>query len=130
MTREKASVVVETLFVVPALMLVLLLISYTGRITQTSINLRGVAAVSARRASQASVASMSRVAELTAREEISARRIPCRRTALDVIVQHPVSSVRVMIRCEVSGNGLAALGVRPHMVSAASTAIVDRYRRQ
>lgn len=128
MKNEKASIVVEVLFVVPVLMLLVMLTAYSGRLTQTSINLRGVASVSARRASQASAASMMRIAELSVRQEVSVRRLPCGRTRVSVAINDSRSSVSVSVRCVVRGDGPRSLGVPDQVVSATATAPIDRYR--
>lgn len=130
MKKEAGSIVVEVLFVVPALMLVVMLVVHAGRITQTSFNLRSVAAVSARRASQASVSSMAKVAELAARREITLQQLPCRRTTVDVAVTKILPEVRVLVRCELRIDGLVALGIRSRTVVAAATSPIDRYRHR
>lgn len=128
MKNEKASIVVEVLFVVPVLMLLVMLTAYSGRLTQTSISLRGVASVSARRASQASAASMMRIAELSVQQEVSARRLPCGRRRVSVTINDSRSSVSVSVRCVVRGDGPGSLGVPDRVISATATAPIDRYR--
>lgn len=130
MKSEKGSIVVEVLFVVPALMLVVMLVAHAGRITETSIILRDVASVSARRASQASSDSMSRVAEGEAKRQLFARRIPCRKAAVVVKLTKPVDAVHVGLRCVLRTDGLGLLGVRPRVITATAVAPVDRYRHQ
>lgn len=130
MKTERGAIVVEVLFVVPALMLVVLLIVRAGHITSTSIDLHGVASVSARRASQASVGSMWRVAESTVRREVSSRRLPCARATLSISVNRATEDVQVIVRCQLKSDGLGLLGVSSHVVSATAASPIDRYRHQ
>ena len=130
MKTERGAVVVEALFVVPALMLVVLLVVRTGHVTTTSINLHGVAAVSARRASQASVASMSRVAELSARREVASRILPCAARTMKIAVRRTENDVQVTVSCQLITSSLAVPGASPRVISATASSPIDRYRHR
>lgn len=129
MKNENGSIVLEALFVVPALMLVITLMSFCGRITATSIKLHDVASVSARRASQASVASMERIADSSVRREIYLRKMSCSNTKVEVSVMTKTPDVQVSVSCQLRNDGLGLLGLRPRVISASASSVIDRYRR-
>lgn len=132
MRNERGSMVVEMLYVAPVLLLVVLLISYSGDITETSIKVRAVASVAARRASQASVASMVRVAESSARRDSIDRQLRChsQSVATSMLASDSTAHVRVTVRCWIRTDTFSLLGVRSRLISATATSPVDRYRRQ
>lgn len=132
MKSDRASVVVETLFVVPVVMMVLLLTVYAGQMTETSIQLRAVAATASRRASQASRDSMSKVAERAVRESLGERGVPCATWRAQVAVVGAVNDaqVSVAIECRLKTTVLGTLPLPTQVISVDSTSPVDRYRGQ
>lgn len=132
MKSDRASVVVETLFVVPVVMMVLLLTVYAGQMTETSIQLRAVAATASRRASQASRDSMSKVAERAVREGLGERGVPCAawRAHVAVVGAFDAVQVSVTIQCRLKTTILGTLPLPTQVISVDSNSPVDRYRGQ
>ena len=132
MKSDRASVVMETLFVVPVVMMVLLLTVYAGQMTETSIQLRAVAATASRRASQASRDSMSKVAERAVREGLGERGVSCAvwRAQVAVVGAFDAAQVSVTIQCRLKTTVLGTLPLPTQVISVDSNSPVDRYRGQ
>ena len=129
---ERGSVAVETAVVAPALVVLLLLVVFAGRVAQAEGDVRRAASEGAR---AASLEQYPENAELAAKDIVAANLVAsgvvCGR--LDTTVRcrscSPGGSVSVTVRCTASMADVALLGVPGERVfESRSVEVIDRYR--
>lgn len=134
MTRsnDRGSVAVETAVVAPALVVLLLLVVFAGRVSQAEGDVRRAASEGAR---AASLEQHPEGADLAAKETVQANLatsgVGCGRleTTVDTSNFAPGGSVAVSVRCTASMADVALLGVPGERVfEARSVEVIDRYR--
>lgn len=129
---ERGSVAVETAVIAPALVLLLLLVVFAGKVSEADSNVARAASEAARAASLRQHPGDAAVdAERVARENLSASGVPC--IALDVRVDtsdlEPGGTVAVDLRCTASMADVALLGVPGQRTfSAKAVEVIDTYR--
>lgn len=129
---DRGSAAVELAVVAPALILLLMLVVYAGRMSEADDNVRRAASEAARAASMRQhPADAADAARDTVETNLSAAGVPCARLRTDVDTAdfEPGGTVAVSVRCEASMRDIALLGV-PGSVSFHSTAVevIDRIR--
>lgn len=129
---ERGSVAVETAVVAPALVVLLLLVVFAGRVAQAEGDVRRAASEGAR---AASLEQYPENAELAAKDivaaNLAASRVVCGRldTTVDTSSFAPGGSVSVTVRCTASMADVALLGVPGERVfESRSVEVIDRYR--
>lgn len=129
---ERGSVAVETAVIAPALVLLLLLVVFAGKVSEADGNVARAASEAARAASlRQHPGDAAEDAERVARENLSASGVPC--IALDVRVDtsdfEPGGSVTVDLRCTASMADVALLGVPGQRTfSATAVEVIDTHR--
>lgn len=129
---ERGSVAVETAVVAPALVVLLLLVVFAGRVAQAEGDVRRAASEGAR---AASLEQYPENAELAAKDivtaNLAASGVVCGRldTTVDTSDFSPGGSVSVTVRCTASMADVALLGVPGERVfESRSVEVIDRYR--
>ncbi len=129
---DRGSVAVETAVVAPALVVLLLLVVFAGRVAQADGDVRRAASEGAR---AASLEQYPESAELAAAESVRANLstsgVVCGRleTTVDTSNFAPGGSVTVSVRCTASMADVALLGVPGERVfESRSVEVIDRYR--
>ena len=129
---ERGSVAVETAVVAPALVVLLLLVVFAGRVAQAEGDVRRAASEGAR---AASLEQYPENAELAAKDIVAANLVAsgvvCGRldTTVDTSSFSPGGSVSVTVRCTASMADVALLGVPGERVfESRSVEVIDRYR--
>jgi len=129
---ERGSVAVETAVVAPALVVLLLLVVFAGRVAQAEGDVRRAASEGAR---AASLEQYPENAELAAKDivaaNLAASGVVCGRldTTVDTSSFAPGGSVSVTVRCTASMADVALLGVPGERVfESRSVEVIDRYR--
>lgn len=125
--RDRGSITIEALLLIPALFIFGTLIVYAGRLTDASISVHHAADVAARVASQSNSAAASYRALQTAHQELSLLKTGCEDADIQVkkISNAGTVSYAVRIQCLVNTRGLGLLSLAPKYVHATSTEIVD-----
>lgn len=129
---ERGSVAVETAVVAPALVVLLLLVVFAGRVAQAEGDVRRAASEGAR---AASLEQYPENAELAAKDIVAANLassgVVCGRleTTVDTSSFAAGGSVSVTVRCTASMADVALLGVPGERVfESRSVEVIDRYR--
>ena len=129
---DRGSVAVETAVVAPALVVLLLLVVFAGRVAQAAGDVRRAAAEGARAASlaqypeEATAAAVDVVAANLATSDVGCADLE---TTVDTTAFAPGGAVTVTVRCVASMTDVALLGVPGERVfSAQSVEVIDRYR--
>lgn len=129
---DRGSVAVETAVVAPALVVLLLLVVYAGRISHLDATVQRAASEASRAATlEGSAEAAEQAAIEAARANLSSASTPCADLIVDVDTTdfRPGGSVTATIRCEASMSDIALLGVPgTRTFSASSTEIIDRFR--
>lgn len=130
--HERGSVAVEVAVLAPALVALLLLVVFAGRVSQADGDVRRAASEAARAASlRQAPGDAVEAAETTATANLDQRGVPCRqlRTAVDTSRFTPGGSVAVTVRCTTSMRDVSLLGVPgTRTFTARSVEVIDRYR--
>ena len=129
---ERGSVAVEVAVVAPALVALLLLVVYAGRVSQAEADVRRAAAEAARSASLRQVpADAVAAAEETAAANVATSGVACARleTLVDTTDFVPGGTVAVTVSCDASLADVTLLGVPgERRFEARSVEVIDRYR--
>lgn len=129
---DRGSVAVETAVVAPALVALLLLVVFAGRVAQSEGDVRRAASEAARAASltQSPEAAVE-AAEQAVAANLRSSGIGCSTLATDVDTDdfRPGGTVAVDVRCVASMADITLLGVPGERTFAArSVEVIDRYR--
>ncbi len=118
---ERGSTTVELVVIVPALMTMLLLVVYVGRLTQANAAVTQAADHAARAAALSARPAMSGEAQSAAVESLSGT------TCLDrhVVVAVGPQVVTATVTCTIKRSDLAPLAPGQQTVSASSTEVID-----
>ena len=129
---ERGSVAVEVAVLAPALVALLLLVVFAGRVAQADGDVRRAAAAAARTASmRQDPADAETAARKTAADNLQASGIACGTldTAVDTSRFVAGGTVAVTVRCIASMADVSLLGVPGQRTFLArSVAVIDRYR--
>ncbi|MBR7827835.1 pilus assembly protein [Actinospica sp. MGRD01-02] len=129
--RERGSVVVELVLVVPIFIVLMLLIVALGRASDASIQVHDAAHAAARAATLATYpGAADGAAEQAASQALSESGTTCRsmNVSADVGNLTPGSMVSVTVSCTVDYQDLSGIDLPgAHTISATSTSVVDRY---
>lgn len=130
--NDRGSVTVETAVVAPALVALLLLVVFAGRVAQADGDVRRAASEAARAASlEGSPEAATTAATETALANLSASGVACAelQTHVDTDAFHPGGTVGVTVRCTASMADVSLLGVPGQRTfEARSVEVIDRYR--
>lgn len=129
---DRGSVAVETAVIAPALVFLLLLVVFAGRVAQAEGDVRRAASEAARAASLEQFPEMATSeAERVVAANLSASGVACGTLDVDVDTSafSPGGFVSVTVRCSASMEDVTLLGVpgERHFV-AESLEVIDRYR--
>ncbi len=129
---DRGSVAVETAVVAPALIILLLLVVFAGRVSQAEAAVQRAASEASRAASlEFDAAAATEAAQSTVAANLASSQVVCSNleTDIDVTGLAPGGRVSVTVRCEAPMSDLALLGVPgQRTMSATSIEVVDRYR--
>lgn len=130
MRTQHGSVTVELVLLTPLLMTLILFGVYTGRASESLIQVRHAADQAARGASKVSRAQINSTALAVAQRTLANSGTSCVDISIDtfVIRQGDNNAVRVAIDCTINTQGLSLLGIQNRRVSAVSTEVIDRWR--
>ena len=127
---QRGSVAVETAVIAPALLILMLLVLFAGRVSEADGDVRRAASAAAR---SASLRQHPVDAEAAARDTAAANLLGLSCATLDTEVDtarfRAGGTVSVTVRCTTSMRDVSLLGVPGHRTfSARSVAVIDRYR--
>lgn len=129
---EAGTVAVEAAVVAPALVVLMLLVVFAGRVSEADGNVQRAASEAARAASlRQAPAAASQAATDTVAANLEAAGTPCRsgRTQVDTSRLRPGGTVAVEVVCTVSMSDVALLGVPgTRTFRARAVEVVDRFR--
>lgn len=129
---DRGSVAVETAVVAPALVALLLLVVFAGRVAQAEGDVRRAASEAARAASLEQTPDAAATAAVdTAAANLTASGVVCGDldTTVDTSEFQPGGAVAVTVRCVASMSDISLLGVPGERAfQARSVEIIDRYR--
>lgn len=130
MSSQRGSMTGEVVVLIPALMMIVLLVVYAGRLMQTSTQIQQVADVAAREASTATRRSSLRVAIAATQREMTLHNLSCERAQVSTrqSMIEGLAAVHVTVTCSLSVKELLLLRVPARTLKATSIAVVDRYR--
>lgn len=130
MTRDRGSTTGELVVLIPLLMMIVLVIVYVGRVTQTAIVLQQVVDVAARDASLASRRSVSQVAIASSQRELERNDVYCTRANIRTRISQMgnQSTINVQLSCQVSLRDMSLLKLSSISLRADSTSVIDRFR--
>lgn len=130
--RERGSVAVEVAVIAPALIFLLLLVIYAGKVAEADGNIERAAANAARAASlRQHPRDATTDAQNTAAANLTAAGVPCLEvtTAVDTDDLVPGGTVTVTVRCDASMADVTLLGVPGHRAfTATAVEVIDTYR--
>lgn len=129
---DQGSVAVETAIIAPALVALLLLVVFAGRVSQAEGDVRRAAAEGARAASlEQSPAAATEAAAATVEANLATSGVGCGTlaTTVDTATFQPGGTVTVSVRCVASMADVSLLGVPGQRTfEATSIEVIDRYR--
>lgn len=132
LTGGRGSAAVETAVVAPALVLLMLLVVYAGRISHLDASVQRAASEASRAATLAGTPEAGEQAAAdAARANLETTSIPCADLTIEVDTTdfRPGGSVTATIRCGASMSDVALLGVPgSRTFTATSTEVIDRFR--
>lgn len=127
--KDRGSIVVESLLLVPVLMMLVLLVVYVGRWTTSAHRVHRAADVGARAASQSSLSRMSINGRTAAARELHRSQSGC--THPQVVVSRYTSGsnsyVKLHVSCVMQTIDLGLLRLPSKFVTATSTEVIDVY---
>jgi Flp pilus assembly protein TadG len=129
---EGGSIAVEVAVIAPALVFLMLLVVYAGKVSEADGNVERAASDAARAASLRQYPSDATAdAQATAAANLSAAGVPCLSLATDVDTDDfaPGGTVTVTVHCEASMADVTLLGVPGRQTFAATAVeVIDTYR--
>ena len=130
MISERGSVTVELVILTPLLMMLVLFGIYAGRASEAVIQVRHAADQAARAASKGVKSRIQSTAKQIAERALQNSGTSCTEIVVNssLISQGEDSAVLVKVDCTIKNNDLSILGVRPRIVSASSSEVIDRWR--
>lgn len=130
MSPERGSVTVELVILTPLLMMLVLFGIYAGRASEAVIQVRHAADQAARAASKGSRTRIQATAVQIAERALKNTGTSCTEIVVNtsLIRKGEDSAVLVKVDCTIKNNDLSILGVRPRIVSASSSEVIDRWR--
>jgi len=129
MRRERGSVTVEAVLLVPVLVLFVTFVVAAGRYGQAATTVRKAADTAAREASLVAVARMRTAATVRVQAELERATEWCAggNTEVRFTEESSVSRVTVRVTCTVNRRGLFSVLPVPRNVTAVSTEVIDAY---
>ena len=130
MKTHSGSVTVEMVLLTPVLMILILFGVYSGRASESLIQVRHAADQAARGASKVSRARIESTVFQVAERALSSESASCIDFSVSTVLieQGDNNAVRVEVSCTINTQGLMLLGVTQRRVSASSTEVLDRWR--
>ncbi|HEY9564996.1 MAG TPA: TadE/TadG family type IV pilus assembly protein [Nocardioides sp.] len=129
---ERGSIAVEVAVIAPALVFLMLLVVYAGKVSEADGNVERAASDAARAASlRQHPGDAAADAQTTAAANLAAAGVPCLSLITDVDTDNfgPGGTVTVNVRCEASMADVTLLGVPGRRTfSATAVEIIDNYR--
>jgi Flp pilus assembly protein TadG len=129
---ERGSIAVEVAVIAPALVFLMLLVVYAGKVSEADGNVERAASDAARAASlRQDPADATTDAQDTAAANLTAAGVPCLllTTTVDTHDFAPGGTVSVTVRCEASMNDVTLLGVPGRRTfTATAVEVIDTYR--
>lgn len=129
---DRGSIAVEVAVIAPALVFLMLLVVYAGKVSEADGNVERAAADAARAASIRQHPGDARIdAQRIAAANLSAAGVPCLALATEVDTDDfaPGGTVTVTVRCEASMADVTLLGVPGRRTFAATAVeVIDTYR--
>ncbi len=130
MKTHSGSVTVEMVLLTPVLMVLILFGVYSGRASESLIQVRHAADQAARGASKVSRSRIETTALEVAQRALVNSGTSCRDFSINtsLVSQGNNNAVRVAIECTINAEGLSLLGPSARRVGASSTEVIDRWR--
>jgi len=129
---ERGSIAVEVAVIAPALVFLMLLVVYAGKVSEADGNVERAASDAARAASlRQDPGDATLDAQDTAAANLAAAGVPCLTltTTVDTHDFTPGGTVSVTVRCEASMNDVTLLGVPGRRTfTATAVEVIDTYR--
>ena len=129
---ERGSIAVEVAVIAPALLFLMLLVVYAGKVSEASGNVERAASDAARAASlRQHPADATDDAQASAASNLAAAGVPCLTltTTVDTADFAPGGTVTVTVHCEASMADVTLLGVPGRQTfTATATEVIDTYR--
>jgi Flp pilus assembly protein TadG len=129
---ERGSIAVEVAVIAPALIFLMLLVVYAGKVSEADANVERAASDAARAASlRQDPGDAITDAQDTAAANLAAAGVPCLTltTTVDTHDFAPGGTVSVTVRCEASMNDVTLLGVPGRRTfTATAVEVIDTYR--
>ena len=130
MKTHTGSATVEMVLLTPVLMILILFGVYSGRASESLIQVRHAADQAARGASKVSRARIESTAFQVAERALSSESTSCINFSVSTVLieQGDNNAVRVEVSCTINTQGLMLLGITQRRVTASSTEVLDRWR--
>ena len=130
MKTHSGSVTVEMVLLTPVLMVLILFGVYSGRASESLIQVRHAADQAARGASKVSRSRIETIAFEVAQRTLTNSGTSCHDFSINtsLVRQGNNNAVRVAIECTINTQGMSLLGLSTRRVSASSTEVIDRWR--
>ena len=131
-TQERGSIAVEVAVIAPALLFLMLLVVFAGKVAEADGNVERAASDAARAASlRQHPADATTDAQRAAAANLAAAGVPCVDLTTTVDTRHlaPGGTVSVTVSCEASMADVTLLGVpRRRTFTATAVEVIDTYR--
>lgn len=131
---ERGSIAVEVAVIAPALLILMLLVVYAGKVSEADGNVERAASDAARAASLRQYpGDATEDAQTTAAADLTAAGVPClsMTTTVDTDDFDPGGTVTVTVRCEASMADVTLLGVPGRRIfTATAVEVIDTYRSE
>jgi len=129
---DRGTIAVEVAVIAPALLFLMLLVVYAGKVSEADGNVERAASDAARAASlRQHPSDAADDAQSTAAEDLTAAGVPCLdlTTTVDTDDFDPGGTVTVTVRCEASMADVTLLGVPGRRTfTATAVEVIDTYR--
>jgi len=128
--KQRGSLAVEVVLVVPVLMIMVMFIVFVGRVQSASMTVRHAADVGARSGSIAHTIDAQRRAYIRSAEELSRAQHVCESFRVHTELRNINGEMMVaaMTQCIVRASGLSFLGISGPTVRATSMEVIDHFR--